>query len=411
MDETARQASFLDRLVDASDLANLESQLNQFNIFEAVGMVKQEIRHSRFLAFLLDPAQSHQLGDTFLKTFLQQVFTTANVTPPNVDDIRTTSLIDTKVHWEWNYIDILILCPACKLVCAIENKVDSGEHSNQLQRYWQVVQAHFSDYHKYFVFLTPTGMPPQGKSDQQDWLPYSYSEIANQVDSFVESSACQIDPEVSILMQHYSSLIRRHLMEESDIAQLCRQIYYRHQDALDLVFKHRPNREGDIFDQIKILLDNTPDQKVVIDHVWPKFKSRKGESIPTFGFAIPLWDHLKFQLTCNDWTPSRRILIFEFTILPGKIGLKLTLGPGSISIRSAISNALKDYEHEIEGLTHDSLDDDWVDLLRRSAVSNVALDTPIETIAEELKNFWGAFLSNDLPKIDAAIKSVEVYDS
>ena len=60
-------------VVDNEDLEHLESLLDQFNIFEAVGMVRQEIRHSNFLAFLLNPSASHRLGDIFLKTFLKRL--------------------------------------------------------------------------------------------------------------------------------------------------------------------------------------------------------------------------------------------------------------------------------------------------------------------------------------------------
>jgi len=33
-------------------------------------MTHQEIRHSHFLAFLMNPRESHQLGDAFVKRFL-----------------------------------------------------------------------------------------------------------------------------------------------------------------------------------------------------------------------------------------------------------------------------------------------------------------------------------------------------
>lgn len=42
-------------VVDNHDLERLEALLAEFNIFEAV---RQELRHSDFLAFLLDPAQT-----------------------------------------------------------------------------------------------------------------------------------------------------------------------------------------------------------------------------------------------------------------------------------------------------------------------------------------------------------------
>ncbi len=42
-------------VVGNEDLERLEALLDQFNIFEAIGVVNQELRHSDFLAYLLDP--------------------------------------------------------------------------------------------------------------------------------------------------------------------------------------------------------------------------------------------------------------------------------------------------------------------------------------------------------------------
>lgn len=43
---------------------------HRFNLFEALNITKQEIRHSRFLAYLLDPHEAHGLGDRFLRGLL-----------------------------------------------------------------------------------------------------------------------------------------------------------------------------------------------------------------------------------------------------------------------------------------------------------------------------------------------------
>jgi hypothetical protein len=45
-------------VVDNPDLERLEALLDQFNIFEAIGVVRQELRHSDLLAFLLDSQES-----------------------------------------------------------------------------------------------------------------------------------------------------------------------------------------------------------------------------------------------------------------------------------------------------------------------------------------------------------------
>ena len=60
-------------LVD--ELRSFESKFglsNRFNLFEAVNMVRQEIRHSRFLAFLLDPSESHDSATNFSARYLSQ---------------------------------------------------------------------------------------------------------------------------------------------------------------------------------------------------------------------------------------------------------------------------------------------------------------------------------------------------
>ena len=48
---------------DASELERIQNLLDQFNMFETIGFIGQEVMHSRFLAFLLDPKQNHGLGD------------------------------------------------------------------------------------------------------------------------------------------------------------------------------------------------------------------------------------------------------------------------------------------------------------------------------------------------------------
>jgi hypothetical protein len=89
-------------VVNNRDLEQLEAMLAEFNIFEAVGMTQQEIRHSHFLAFLLNPAQNHGLGDAFLKQWLKNVLIEAEqppVSPVDIDIAECTQWIDFKtVH-------------------------------------------------------------------------------------------------------------------------------------------------------------------------------------------------------------------------------------------------------------------------------------------------------------------------
>jgi hypothetical protein len=63
------QEEQLKRLENDPDFQALERELGGFNILEVLGVVRHELRHSDFLAFLLDPSGKHGMGDFFLKRF------------------------------------------------------------------------------------------------------------------------------------------------------------------------------------------------------------------------------------------------------------------------------------------------------------------------------------------------------
>jgi hypothetical protein len=69
-------------VVDNPELERLEALLDQFNIFEAIGVVRQELRHSDFLAFLLDPHQKHGLRDAFARRLLQKALVSSEASLP-----------------------------------------------------------------------------------------------------------------------------------------------------------------------------------------------------------------------------------------------------------------------------------------------------------------------------------------
>jgi len=382
-------------VVDNEDLEHLESLLDQFNIFEAVGMVRQEIRHSNCLAFLLNPSASHRLGDIFLKTFLKRLLLGANNASVSSIEIDIANLADTQVRREWKNIDILLFSETSQIVCVIENKVDSQEHSNQLYRYREIVLNQFKDFKHIFVYLTPTGLLPNSDEDQQHWLPYSYDKVVALLDDVSNRYRPTIGSDVRTLIQHYSSLIKRHLMEDSEIAQLCRKIYWQHKEALDLIYEHRPDLEAEVFEMIKERVNSTPSDKVVSDYSQPARKLLR--------FAIPQWDALSFQKTCGGWTKSNRILLFEFEVRQPNVYLVLTLGPGELSNRVAIFEALNN--HDILGWTGDKPEKDkkWVTLIRRPVSGNISPDASISDLSEEIQNFWNQFLEDELPRINEAI--------
>ena len=170
--------------VDNRDLERLEALLDRFNIFEATGFIRQERRHSDFLAFLLDPKGNHGLGDAFVKSLLQRVLLTAGNVPISVtpEELEQWDLNRMEVRREWQYVDILLLDGDHKLAVIIENKIDSGEHSGQLQRYLEVVGQHYRGWRIIAVYLTRGGDPPS----HECYLPVAYDLVCEVIDSLAE---------------------------------------------------------------------------------------------------------------------------------------------------------------------------------------------------------------------------------
>src|SRR6266699_4955387 len=99
-------------VVDNDDLLTLESLIGRFNIFDALAISQAEIRHSNFLAFILDPAESNGQGPLFLKAVLMDLLKAApaDLRPFSPIDLDGTDLRGVSVRREWRHIDLLITC-------------------------------------------------------------------------------------------------------------------------------------------------------------------------------------------------------------------------------------------------------------------------------------------------------------
>ena len=242
-------------LIENPELERLQLILDEFNFFEAVGVVRQELRHSDFLGFLLDPQESHGMGDTFLTLFLRRVVQASDVTslPFSAIDITLWDLAETEVRREWRNIDVLLVNAGHRFVIVIENKIDATEHSNQLQRYRETVEREFPGWDFAGIYLTPDGELPGDDA----FIPVSYGLVQRAVATLIEGRSA-ISEEVRTAIRHYDQLLQRHVVSDSEIAELCRRIYLRHKQALDLIYEHRPDRVAHVQQVICDLIQNDP---------------------------------------------------------------------------------------------------------------------------------------------------------
>jgi hypothetical protein len=222
-------------VVDNDDLLALESLVGRFNIFDALKIVRAEIRHSNFLAFLLDPAESHGQGQLFLKAILMDLLKAAplDLRPLSPIELDGTDLRGVEVAREEHDIDVLITCHHPPFVVAIENKVGSQEHSNQLSRYKERVRVHYSELPPMYVYLTPDNDEPS----DTDWVPYSYTNIHGVLTRVLKTYRKSIGEDLLVFLDHYLSLLGTRFMNDPEIDALCQRIYKNHRQALDLIIE------------------------------------------------------------------------------------------------------------------------------------------------------------------------------
>lgn len=251
LDELAALERFV---VDNDELLELEERIGKFNIFDALGVVRAEIRHSNFLAWLLDPNESHGQGALFLKAVLMDLLKGAppEARPLSPVELDGEELRGVEVRREWRRIDLLITCKEPPFAVAVENKIDSGESDGQLGRYKRVMREQFPGLKQMFVFLTTDGVEPS----DEDWVPYSYADVHRVLERVRRTGHGAIGDDVEAFLEHYLRLIGSRFMDDPKIDELCQRIYTNHRQALDLIIERVGSQEAAIVAELLRVLES-----------------------------------------------------------------------------------------------------------------------------------------------------------
>lgn len=378
-----------DLVVHNPELERLEGLLDRFNVFEALGAVRQEVRHSEFLAFLLNPRQNHGLGDQFVKRLLQESISQADYFQPITPiDLDVWDLDDIEIRREWQSVDILILDGLHQLAVIIENKIFSGEHDDQLVRYKQLVKTHYPGYRIIGLFLTPEGEVASDSS----FIAISYTLICQIIEDIIQTRETTLGRDVLALMSHYVEMLRRHIVGESEIEKLCQQIYRKHQRALDLIYEYRPDQQAVIKDFLCELVSSN--SQMELDH-----------SSKSYIYFIPKqWDSPVLRKG-QGWTRSGRMLLFVFTNLQDSLKLSLSLGPGPDDTRKALFEVISQKEPPFKR-SFKAMGRMWSTIYNRNFLTRMNYqEKNTEELQEEIKRRWNEFLDHEMPKMDEALKS------
>lgn len=246
-------------LLDINCLDELLPWTGKFNIFDVLKISKTELRHSNVLSWLLSANENHGLGDAFIKGILQRIVENDTEGKYDVFRVLLQDFYSFFVYREWNNIDILLVSDEEKTVIAIENKVGSGEHDDQLNRYRKILENIYPNYQRILVFLTPDGDEP---SDEKNWGILSYRDIINVLDDICKST--ELVPDISMMINNYTETLRRYVVDDLQLRDVCGRIYEKHKKALDLIFENRIDSRSKTISMIRTVLSEYKENGLVI---------------------------------------------------------------------------------------------------------------------------------------------------
>lgn len=296
----------LNQLIKDEQFQKLIERTQRLNIFEAVGLRRQELRHSDFLAFMLDPSSNHGMGDVFLREFIRQAKLS----------LSTQNLSEARVYREHFFIDLLIEVPR-EWVLLIENKIDAAESENQLATYRERAQQAFHPLQPHMLFLTPTGL--QARAGNEDWTSISYKVIYDTCSRLLHDKSIAHNPKVKMLLEDYATFLGSHILNNPELKELCKQLYREHRLAIDLLLEHLPKlkNEGiEIAQQITLELQKEHD--IELDDAYHHKLQR---------IADTTLDHVAEITDEQLWTESRRGLLYEWEFDDNALYLDFVIGP------------------------------------------------------------------------------------
>ncbi len=374
----------LDKFAKSQDLNELEELLNEPNIFNILKIEKRETLHSNFLAWLLDPNGSHNLGEFFLKEFLKKAFEQSN-NSQNIDSLNFTNAL---VKREDNHIDISILDDSNKWFIVIENKIYSKENGSQLNNYEEHAQKEYPNHLKKLIFLTATKTKPTNSK----YTIISYDDIVTILKKLTKNKD-YIKAKIYIV-EYYKMLEMEFMEEESDIGKLTKQIYNQHKKAITHLFDFVNKQE--VNDWIKNLLKK---HNFILDNCKGKYYIRfipKGMDFKEIRQGNPKnWP---------KWSDIDRIILFEFGIncdKNNKIYLSLIMGPGNKELRQKLYSLVRRNNQIFN--PSGNLKDDFCALHDTFEIEKIDTKS-ITELEEEIEQKFNKFLNDSLPKIITAFE-------
>ena len=358
------QVLALEQFALAEPLNELEKliaeQRNEFDALDFMGQLRMgsgkpfwgdEEFQSNLLAWLLDPQRSHGTADYFLRSFLRQTDAPSRMLEADWSAAGVHREWINLVDGQWGYLDILVLNEAGQALCAIENKVFSSEHSEQLTRYRRALAERYPDFTRHHVFLTPGGIDAYLEEERRFWVPVAYATVLDIVQQIVDDKCNSVDENVRAFLQQYATTLRRNIVPDTSIAQRARQIYLQHREVMDIIIENQIDWVAETKQMLK--------EAIAGQEIW-RLDVEDGRFVR---FRSADWDQFGSMQTGSGWAPrSGALLLFQFGFDDEVPWLNLALSTGNADnnpVRAKLFDAVRQHPTLFKVKTT-SLIDGWV---------------------------------------------------
>lgn len=224
-------------LADNPEFEELSSKLAQFNVLRVLKIEEAEIRHSNVLAWILNPEESHGFGDIALRRILSNILleNDFHIKGISAAHVELMDFTDIEIRREWKNIDLLVVDRKNNLVILVENKVRSGISLGQLSKYKKIVAEEFPSFVIIPVILTLFDQESDDEELEPEYVPYSYVKLFDVLNNLFIQRKSQLAEPVAIFVSQYLDSLRRLTMQDEELVNLCKTIYRKHKDAIDLI--------------------------------------------------------------------------------------------------------------------------------------------------------------------------------
>jgi hypothetical protein len=202
---------------------------------------------------------------------------------------------------------------------------------------------------------------------------------------------------IKFFLGQYIEILRRYIVGDYELEKMCREIYFKHKKALDLIFEYKPDLYSDISQSIIEELDKSP---TIVKDVSTKIHVR---------FTTERLDKL-VPKEGQGWTSTKRILLFEFQNRNNKLVLKAIIGPGPDDIRNNLYDIASKHPEIYKGRLN-SLTGSYTQIYVKEIVPRGFDEKEFEEIQGKIKKSIEQFLSGDLLEIERVIEEAYATES